>query len=308
MPAFRFMTSMPVVGGQPAAFRERVRRIEDLGFSSVAISDHVTGGWSMDPIVVMTAAAEATTRLRVASMVLANDLRHPVLVHRAMANLDVFSGGRVEIGLGAGWLRADYDALGLPFAPPGVRIDRLAESISLLKALFAGGTVTHAGTHYRVREVEGVPAPVQQPHPPLMVGGGSRRILELAGRTADTVGINPRLAADTERGSAVADLSADRVRQKIGWARAAAAEAGRDPDRLEFQLSLLDVRVSGHGWTSSLARSAPEELLAASPAVLHGSVDQCVEKLYALRETYGISYLNLGGNLDAAAQIVARLA
>ncbi len=303
---------MPILDERLDTWRDRVRRIEDLGFSSVAISDHITGGWSMDPLVAMTVAAEATTRLRVVSMVLANDLRHPALVHRAAANLDVFSGGRVELGLGAGWLRSDYEAIGLPFDPAPVRIERLAEAIEVIKALFVDGTVTYKGLHYHLVDLPGVPVPVQRPHPPLLVGGGSRRVLELAGRVADTVGINARLADVTERGTAVADLSDERVRQKIAWARAGASAAGRAADELEFQLSMLDVRVSSggveHRWTSSLARSAPPQVLANSPAVLHGSVDECVEKLIALRELTGISYLHLGGNLDAAAPIIARLA
>jgi probable F420-dependent oxidoreductase len=309
---FRFMASMPVLDGHPQRWRDQVRHLEDLGFSSVAISDHVTGGWSMEPVVMMTAAALATSRLRVVSAVLANDFRHPVLLHRALANLDVLSGGRVEIGLGAGWLRADYDAAGLPFDPPGVRIDRLGESIAVIKALFAGGSVSHTGRHYTVADLPGVPAPVQRPHPPLLVGGGGRRVLELAGQTADIVGINPRMAAGAERGAAVLDLTEEQVTRKVGWARAAAVAAGRDPERLEFQLSLLDVRVrqgtAEHVWTSSLARSAPAAALASSPATLHGSVEECVAKLLALRERHGISYLNLGGNLQAAALITAELA
>lgn len=312
MARFRFMASMPVLDDRMDTWRDRVRRIEDLGFDSVAISDHVSGGWSMDPIVAMTVAAEATTRLRVVSAVLANDLRHPLLVHRAMANLDVFSGGRVEIGLGAGWLRADYEALGLPFDPPGLRIERLAESIDVIRTLFAGGSMSYTGKHYQLSGVTGVPAPVQRPHPPLLVGGGGRRVLELAGRVADIVGINPRLSAQTEPGSAVADLSGDRVRQKVAWARAGAVAAGRDPSRPEFQLSILDLRIQHgneeHGWTSSLARSAPPDAISGSVAVLRGSVAGCVERLQALRDEYGISYLNLGNNLSAAALIVARLA
>lgn len=304
---------MPILDGHLDTWRDRVRRIEDLGFSSAAISDHIGGGWSMDPLVTMAVAAEATTRLRLVSGVLANDFRHPVLVHRAVANLDVFSGGRVELGLGAGWLRDDYEVLGLPFDPPGVRVERLAEAIDIIKELFAGGPMDYPGKHYQVKGASGVPAPVQRPHPPLMVGGGSRRILELAGRTADIVGINPRLRmGGWDRGAAVTDLSAARVRQKVSWARAAAAAAGRDPDRLEFQLSLLDVRIRAgateHRWTSSLASTASPEALAGSPAVLHGTADECVDKLCALREIYGISYLHLGGNLDAARLITTRLA
>jgi probable F420-dependent oxidoreductase len=302
---FRFTISMPPLGASLAQWRDQLRRIDDLGFSSVSISDHLTGGWQMDPIVAMTVAAEATTRLRVLSMVLCNDFRHPVTLHRSMANLDVFSGGRVEIGLGAGWKEADYRASGVQFAPASARVARLAESIEVLKGLFGPEPVTYVGTYYQVSELAGLPRPVQRPHPPLFVGGGSRRILELAGRAADIVGLNPRLASGVE------DMTADRLRRKIGWARSGAIAAGRAPEELEFQQSLVDVRLTHRGvehrWSSSLARGVPLEALAASPSVLHGDLDDCVDALVERRARYGISYLHLGGNLEAAALIVDRL-
>jgi probable F420-dependent oxidoreductase len=266
----------------------------------------------MDPIVAMTVAAEATTRLRVLGMVFCNDFRHPVLLHKAMANLDTFSGGRVEFGIGAGWQRDDHDDAGLPFDPAPVRVDRLAEAIELITALFGNAPVTHLGKHYRVTELVGLPAPVQRPHPPLLVGGGGRRVLELAGRTADIAGINPRLAAGADPLTAVVDMSPERVTRRISWVRSAAADAGRDPDKLDYQISLLDLRVrvnsTEHRSTSSLARDATDDQLNASVAAVHGSVDECVDALVELRERFGITYVHLGSNVEAAAPLVARLA
>ena len=309
---FRFAVSMPGLNLPPPAWRDEIRRIEDLGFSSVAVSDHFTGGWAMDPIVAMTVAAEATTRLRVLGMVFCNDFRHPVLLHKSMANLDVYSGGRVEIGLGAGWMREDHDAAGLPYDPAEVRVDRLAEAIDVMPGLFAGEPVTYEGQYYRITDLDGLPKPVQQPRPPLLIGGGSRRVLELAGRTADIVGINPRLAPDVDPLAAVADMSPQRMAQKVAWARTAASGAGRDPDALDFQLRIFDLRVQQGTAelraTSSHALNASPESLAASPSVLHGSPAECAEKLLATREQYGINYFHLGSNVDAAAPIVARLA
>ena len=303
---------MPTLDRPAPAWRDEVRRIEDLGFSSVSVSDHLTGGWAMDPLVAMAMAAAATTDLRVLALVLCNDFRHPVPLHRALANLDVFSAGRLEIGLGAGWLRADHDAAGLPFDPPGVRIERLGEAIEVISGLFGAEPVTFAGRHYRITDLAGLPRPVQRPRPPLLVGGGSRRVLELAGRSADIVGVNPRLAPDVDPRAAVAELSPEGTARKVGWARRAARAAGRDPDSLEFQLRMFDVRIRyrgvEHRASSSHAALADAAALASSPAVLHGSVDECVDRLFALRERYGISYLHLGGNLAAAAPIVARLA
>ncbi|MGW4465304.1 TIGR03621 family F420-dependent LLM class oxidoreductase [Micromonospora sp. NPDC004704] len=309
---FRFTASMPALNRPVPQWRDEIRRIEQLGFSSVSVSDHFTGGWAMDPLVAMTVAAEASTRLRVLGMVFCNDFRHPVLLHKSMANLDVFSGGRVEVGLGAGWLRDDHDAAGLPFDPPGVRVDRLAEAIEVITGLFGDKPVSFAGRHYQLTELDGLPKPVQRPRPPLLVGGGSRRVLELAGRTADIIGINPRLAPDVDPLAAVAEMSPERMDRKVAWARDAAVAAGRDPAALEVQLRMFDVRVTHRGVehrsTSSHAALADPSALAASPSVLHGSVPECVDRLFALRERFGINYLHLGGNLDAAAPIVARLA
>ena len=191
---FRFIAPMPSLDLPPARWRDEIRRIEDLGFSTVAVSEHVTHGWAMDPLVVMAAAAAASHRLRVLSLVLLNDLRHPALLHRALATIDRLSDGRLEYGIGAGWQAADYEALGWPFDPASVRIERLAESLEIISRLFDGGEVSFEGAHYQVHELRGLPQAVQQPRPPLLVGGGGRRILELAARVADIVGVHATLA------------------------------------------------------------------------------------------------------------------
>ena len=175
----------------------------------------------------------------------------------------------------------------------------------MITGLFGPEPLTYAGKHYRVTELDGLPKPDRRP--PILVGGGGRKVLELAGRTADIVGINPRLTAGGGLAAAMADMTAERIARKVAWARAVAA----DPDRLEFQMTMLDVRVTvdgeSHGSTSSQAAAATPEELAASPAVLHGTVDECVDKLVEVRERFGISYFHLGGNLAAAAPIVAKL-
>jgi probable F420-dependent oxidoreductase len=313
--AFRFIAPMPRFDQSAARWRDAVRRIEDLGFSTVSISDHFTQGWVMEPTVAMTVAAEVTERLRVLSLVLGNDYRHPVLVHKAMATLDVLSEGRVEIGLGAGWLLSDYQAASIPYAPAGVRVERLDESARVLKGLFAAAPLTFSGRHYQIEKLDGLPKPVQQPHPPLLIGGGRRRVLSIAGRHADIVGINPGLEAGTVGATVMLDMTAEAVGQKVGWARAAAAAEGRSQDDLELQMSLLLCRVSrsageSRDAVSSLAAGSDLDpsLLERSPAVLSGSLEQCAERLQETRERFGISYLNLGGNLDAVAPIVQRLA
>jgi probable F420-dependent oxidoreductase len=309
---FRFTTSMPAMDRSPRRWRDDLRRIEDLGFSSVAISDHLAGGWAMDPIVTMTVAAESTSMLRLLALVFCNDFRHPALLHRSMANLDGFSGGRVEIGLGAGWSADDYRAAGIAMSPPAERVARLAEALDVVTGLFETESLTFTGAHYRLEAMPGLPRPVQRPHPPLVVGGGGRRVLKLAGRAADIAGINPRLSAASQPADLAEDVSPRSFARKVDWVRTAAVAAGRDPDSVELQLSLLELRLrhagGEHHWSSSLARHAGSDALTGSPAVLHGDLARCVDALHQLREQYGISYLHLGGNLAAAAPIVARLA
>ncbi|HJU03386.1 MAG TPA: TIGR03621 family F420-dependent LLM class oxidoreductase [Actinomycetes bacterium] len=315
MRPFRFIAPMPRLNGSAGCWRDSLRRIEDLGFSTVSVSDHFTQGWVMEPTIAMAAAADATARLRVLSLVLGNDYRHPVMVHKAMATLDVLSEGRVEVGLGAGWLLSDYRAAHVPYDPAGVRIDRLEESLQIMKGLFRSPPLSFSGRHYQITGLEGLPKPVQQPGPPLLVGGGRRRVLSVAGRHADIIGINPSLQDGVVSPEAILDMTPERVAQKVTWAREAAEAAGRSIADLEFQASMLICRISSASGpaaaaVSSLAARAnvDPEVLAQSPVALAGSIEQCIERLIENRERFGISYVNLGGNVDAVGPIVQRLA
>ena len=310
---FRFSSAMPRLNGSMSAWRADLRRIEDLGFWSVAVSDHFTQGWVMEPTVAMTAAAEATGTLRLLPLVLANDYRHPVLLHKTLATLDVLSGGRVEIGIGAGWMTTDFDAAGIALDPAGVRVDRLAESVKVITGLFDAEPLTYAGEHYRITDLDGLPKSVQSPRPSILIGGGGRRVLQLAGAAADIVGINASMRAGTATGLSLLDLTADRVKKKIFIAREAASAAGRDPSALRYQMSILsmDITDAPHArrWVSSMAADTTDPaVLAGSPAVLHGSVASCVETLQRHREEYGLDYIHFGGDPVTAAPIVARLA
>jgi probable F420-dependent oxidoreductase len=312
---FRFIAPAPRLTGGPARWRAEVRRIEDLGFSTVSVGDHLSRGWVLEPLTALTVAAEATTGLRVLSLALANDYRHPVLLHKALATLDVFSAGRVEVGIGAGWMASDYAAAGIPMDPAGRRIERLAESLSVLTGLFAPGPFSFSGDHYRVEALEGLPEPVQRPHPPLLVGGGGPRMLALAARVADIVGVHCSLPAGVQDAESVADLAADRVADKVRWVSQAATAAGRPDGDIELQFSVYHCQVSRPGHTptanassfAALIAAAPD-LLADSPAVLVGDVEQCVDLLQERRERYGFSYLNLGADVESVAPLVARLA
>ncbi len=312
---FRFIAPMPVPDGRIAQWRDRLRRVEDLGFDSISVSEHLTGGWVMETMTAMTAIAEATSRLRVLSLALNNDLRHPVLLHKAAATIDLLSGGRLELGLGAGWLERDYSAAGISFDPPGVRIERLEETIRIIKGLFAPSPFSFTGRHYRVDSLEGLPRPTQLPRPPILIGGGGRRILELAAREADIIGIHARLNVAAMGPEAARDLSEDAVAAKVVVIRDTLVTAGRSIDDVELQFTIYDCRItdrvqlpveSNTGFARFL--DAEPDLYSRSPAVLVGSLDACADRLVELRERFSISYFKLSGDPESTAPIVARLA
>jgi probable F420-dependent oxidoreductase len=290
---FRFIAPMP-----PPETRDwvgAVRRMEDLGFSTVSVSEHLTGGWSMDPLVAMAAAAAATSRLHVLSLVLANDLHRPDALERAATTIHRLSGHRLELGLGAGWLAEDFAVAGVPFAPAATRIARLE------------ATVASLGEQFRTA--------FGADRPPILVAGGGPRILAVAGRQADIAGIHARLPHGRLEPGVEADFGAERVAAKVGWVRDAAVAAGRaiEDVELQFNVYLVDVRDGRRAAARRLGTFADglavdPELVAASPSVLVGSVDQCVELLLERRERYGLSYLRLSEDVEAVAPIIARLA
>ncbi len=289
------------------------------GFTTVAIADHFTGGYTMEPLVTLTAAA-ARSSLRVQTAVLGQDYRHPVLLHRAAATLDLLSEGRLELGLGAGWMRSDYEAAGMVMDGPGVRIDRLEETLDVLEALFGDEPVTYEGKHVRVEGLTGVPRAVQRPHPPFLIGGGGKRMLRLAGRRADIVGVNANLAAGDIGGHSVLDVGWDSMLEKVGWAREGAEAAGRNLDSLELSMAqwLLFVTDSKSSADELLAKMAARlgvdaAWLDAAPGVLVGSVGRISDKLHELRDRLGISYIQIHSgprsvDLRPVAPVVAALA
>lgn len=306
---FRFIAPLPVLGRDVTSWTAEVRRREDLGFNTLAVSDHLSRGWSMEPMAVLSAAAAVTSRVRLMTLVLNNDFRHPVLLHRAVATADVLSGGRVELGLGAGWLAEDYRAAGLPFDPAPVRLARLRESVTLLSRLFDTDVVSFTGRHYRTVGLEALPRAVQRPRPPLLLGGGGPRVLAMAGEMADIVGIHCRLPGGVERPEDVADLLLERVAEKVSWVTEAARQGARPTPELQLSVYLCQVgqRPAPRSTFARLLAGQPH-LLAGSPAVLVGDVERCVDLLQERRERLGISYWHLGDDVDAVAPVVARLA
>src|SRR4051794_18791104 len=211
---------------------EQARAIEDLGYSTLFMPDHFVDA-PLAPMVALSFAAAATTTLRIGMLVLGNDYKHPAVVAKEAATLDVLSDGRLEFGLGAGWMTADYEALGLPYDRAGVRIERLDEALQVVKGAWADGPFDFSGEHYTVTGYDAQPTPVQQPRPPILVGGGGQKVLHLAGREADIVGINPILHAGVIGAEAARDTLGDSTARKIRWAREG---AGDRFDELELQI------------------------------------------------------------------------
>lgn len=290
------------------AWADQARAVEDLGYSTLLVPDHF--GEQFGPLVGLTAAATATTSLRVGTLVFGNDYRHPAVLAKEMATLDVLSGGRVELGMGAGWLRSDYDDHGLSLDPPGVRIERLDEAVRVVKALWAGGDVSFEGRHYRLDGARCLPRPLQRPHPPVLVAGGGRRLLGVAAREADVVGFNTSLAAGKVGPEAARSALPARFRERVAWVREA---AGDRFDGLELQCytAFCLVGVDPRATAAVMAPGfgiTPEEALEV-PIVLAGSVDEICHTLERRRAEYGFSYWSIPGDaFHAFAPVVARLA
>ena len=313
MKPFRFLADPGDVGdGRSVA--EAARHAESTGYAVLVWPDHLIHPFAVTPLLATIAAA--TERLRISAFVFNNDLRHPAVLAQELATLDVLSGGRVEVAIGAGWNQPEYDAIGLPFDPVGVRVSRLTEAVRVLKGSFGDGPFSLAGEHYTITDHDGQPKPVQRPHPPFFIGGGGKRLLTLAAREADTVGLAPRiLFAGGIRGDPLSMTIAG-TEEKIAWVREAAGERF---DQLEFNVypSGTPVLVTDH------ARKDGQDALdalrgrtgvdmdlddfLASPHIFIGSLDGLAAKFVEQRERLGISSIMVGslGPLDG---VVERLA
>jgi probable F420-dependent oxidoreductase len=297
------------------AWIAHVRRIEREGYATFLIRDHFVPdyfGDQLGPVAALMAAASVTETLRVGSLVLDNDYRHPVVLAKEAATIDLLSGGRLELGLGAGWLETEYRQAGLPFDPARVRIDRLEESIRVLKGLFGAEPLFFSGEHYTINGLNSFPKPTQRPHPPLLIGAGQKRMLRLAGREANIVGILTTSVATGALADSPDERLPEAVAQKLAWVREGAG------DRFaELELSLVPTVV-----ITGRRRQATEQLIQSRgwagvtveqvwemPSVFIGSIEQVGEDMLARREQYGFSYYVISDTvLDHVAPVVARLA
>jgi len=308
------MTSRPFRFGVMASrhdsladLADHARRAEEAGFSTLLVSDHF--GDALAPLPTLAVASQVSA-LRIGTLVLANDFRHPAAVAKEAATIDLLSEGRLELGLGTGWLSDDYERSGIPLDPPATRVDRLEEAITVLKGIWSGEDFSFSGDHYQVA-MAGHPVPVQRPHPPLLMGGSGRRMLSIAGREADIVSITATRGQDSRGGYGAAMLrSGDGLAERVAWVGEAAS--GRD---IEPELNVLvhEVVVTDRRGEAAARLGAgpgvPPESVLESPHVLVGSHDEIAETLIERRERFGISYIAVGADArDDLAPVVRRLA
>jgi probable F420-dependent oxidoreductase len=306
-----------------AEWRSIARRTEELGFSTLHLADHVIGaGPALGPtnhrvqtvaaIPAMAVAGEVTERIRIGCRVLCIDYRNPVMLAKELATLDQFNEGRTEIGLGAGWLEAEYAAMGIAFERAGRRLDKLEEVITLLRASFGDGVVDLAGRHVHAVGFEAAPKPLQRPMPPLIIGGGSPRVLGIAGRDADIVSLNFDNSSGKLGPAGIGSSTADMTAQKIDWIKAGAGERFAQIE-LEIGAYFTVVTPDRAATDAAVERTAagfglsPAQTLE-HPHALIGTVDEICDRLVERRERYGISYVTFGSSvMEAVAPVVARL-
>lgn len=308
MKPFRFGINVRDAASR-AEWQDKARKVESLGYAVLLVPDHLAAMLATIPAVM--SAADATTSLRIGTNVLNNDLRHPVLLAREAATMDVLTDGRLELGLGAGYVRLEYDQAGLRFDRGGVRVERLAEAVTIIKGLLEGTELSFAGQHYRVTGHRIHPRPIQRPRPPLIIGGNGPRLLALAAAAADVVNFT---GITFTHGGTVPDMNGWKAPCVEERMRVVRVTAGPRLDRLELSAQIQRVIVTDHRRDAAAElqktwqQLSIEEILEA-PYVLIGTVDEMVDALYARRERWGFSYfVTFEPYMNTLAPVVSRLA
>jgi probable F420-dependent oxidoreductase len=296
----RFRFGVLGKGATPGAWLALARKAEDLGFDVLSVPDHFTQ--QVSPLPALASAAAVTTRLRLATIVLATSLRHPAALAKEAATVDALSNGRLELGLGTGWMRSDFQMPGVPQGSAAERLARLAETITICKTFFSQASVTFRGRYFTIDQLDSSPAAIQQPHPPILIGGRRRRALTLAAREADIVSIS-RVPPGP------GDPPAASFAENMEWIRAAAGQ----------RYSAIEIHVNAHAEVAdnletamtTMARRlqiAPEATLQA-PGILVGSPGAIVDQIWAWRERFDVSYFTFDESvIDAIAPVVSKAA
>jgi probable F420-dependent oxidoreductase len=292
-----------------AEWVELARRVEDSGYLTLGLPDHFDD--QLAPVPALQCAADATSTLRLGALVFDNDYKHPIVLAKELATMDVLSDGRVQLGIGAGWTVTDYEQSGIPYDRPGVRISRLIEAVSIIRSALAGETFSFTGEHYTITNYTGTPKPVQS-RMPLLIGGGGPRVLRYAAREADIVGINATLTSGAVDAAAFASMTAEAVDEKVAVVHDAALEAGR-LDEIEMNVRTFVVAVTddADATIQGIAdfTGATNAMIAASPFALVGPPAKLVDDLIERRQRWGFSYVILGqDDVEPFAPVVAALA
>lgn len=305
---FRFGVQVNGTGTR-SEWVDLARKVEDSGYATMTMPDHF--GDQLAPVPALQCAADATTSLRFGALVYDNDYKHPVVLAKELATMDVLSDGRVEVGLGAGWMISDYEQSGIPYDAPGVRVSRFIEGLRIIKSAFGPEPFSFEGEHYTITDYNGLPKPRQSP-PPVLVGGGGPRVLSFAAREADIVGINATLTSGAVDASTYESMTADAVDTKVGVVRDAATAAGRlDAIEMNIRTFMVAITEDVDATLETFAEftGAPTDVIANSPFALIGPVDKIIDDLRERRERWGFSYVIVGQeDVEACAPVVAALA
>ena len=307
---FRFAAQLSTGPGRDArSWAEQATKVEDLGFSTLLMPDHF--GDQLAPVPALMAAAAATSTLRIGALVFDNDYRHPLVLAKEAATVDLLSEGRLELGLGAGWMRSDYDESGIAYDPPGRRIERFEEAVTVITGLLESeGPFSFSGRHYTVTAHSATPRPVQSPRPPLIIGGGGRRVLSIAARRAEIVSINVDLRAGTAGPEAAGNATPEATRRKVRWVREAAGDRFDDIE-LNCLIGFVLVTDDRQAVIDAMAPTIgidPSDAVHI-PLALIGTLDEMAEELEWRRAEYGISYFSVESEAwETLAPVVGRLA
>lgn len=291
-----------------SAWIDLARRCEDSGYSCLTMPDHYDN--QLAPVPALMAAADATTTLRIGALVWDNDYKHPAVLAKELATMDVLSEGRLEIGIGAGWMISDYSQLGMPYDPAKVRIDRFVEGLRIIKGAMGAEPFSHSGDHYTITDYNGTPKPVQSPCPPILIGGGGTRVLSIAAREADIIGINGTMSAGVIGPDAISTMTAAAVDEKVDIVRRA---AGARMNQIEMNVRAFLVNVTDDPEPAiegiAAMMGVETSMVEQTPFALVGPPEKLIDDLQMRRDRWGFSYIIVGADdVEAFAPVVAALA
>ena len=282
-------------------------RTEGQGYSCLTMPDHYDE--QMAPVPALMTAANVTTTLRVGALVWDNDYKHPAVLAKELATMDVLSDGRLELGIGAGWMISDYEQMGIPYDSAKIRIDRFVEGIKVIKGAMAQGPFSFSGEHYTITGYNGTPKPIQAPCPPILIGGGGKRVLSIAAREADIIGINATMSAGVVGPDAISTMTATAVDEKVDIVRVAAG--ARLPDiEMNVRAFLVNITDDATGAAAGIAAmmGVEQKMVEETPFALVGPPSKLIEDLIARRERWGFSYIIVGAeDIDSFAPVVSAL-